>query len=79
MESKTNNNGCISIVAYFVLALQAIFIILKLVKQIEWNWVWVLSPTIVFLGISGIIFVIIAVITMIVFFKTKGTIDKWSK
>lgn len=41
---KTNNK---SEVTATVEVLQLIFIVLKLVKVIDWSWWWVLSPTII--------------------------------
>ena len=42
----------------FSSALTLIFIVLKLVKVIDWKWIWVLSPLWISAGI-GIIFLII--------------------
>lgn len=42
MSNKSSNNGGIG----FFGLLQIVFIVLKLIKAISWNWFWVLSPTI---------------------------------
>lgn len=42
---NNENNANVSSGIGFIEALQIVFIVLKLVKVINWNWVWVLSPT----------------------------------
>ncbi len=49
----------------FSSALTLIFIVLKLVKVIDWKWIWVLSPLWISAGI-GIIFLIILLIVILV-------------
>lgn len=40
MENKNNSRGGVG----FVGLLQIAFIVLKLTGQINWSWLWVLSP-----------------------------------
>lgn len=61
MENKVTYRGLI------VLILGSVFITLKLTNIITWRWWWVLSP----FWISGIIFIIIASITIIAMFMVK--------
>lgn len=46
----------------FVGLLTIVFIVLKLLKVINWSWVWVLSPIWISLGLILLIFVIFYVI-----------------
>ena len=41
VTNNTNNNNGIG----FIGALQIAFIVLKLLKVINWKWLWVLAPT----------------------------------
>lgn len=45
--------------------LQIVFIVLKLTDNLDWNWFWVLSPTIlpIFTFIAFVIIVTIAIVT----------------
>lgn len=44
MKNNENNVNVSSGIG-FIEVLQIVFIVLKLVKVINWSWVWVLSPT----------------------------------
>lgn len=44
MKNNENNVNVSSGIG-FMEALQIVFIVLKLVKAINWSWIWVLSPT----------------------------------
>ena len=57
MNSKTVKSGGMG----FISILTLIFIVLKLTNNIDWSWLWVLSP----LWISTILFIIILAIIMI--------------
>ena len=57
-NSSSNASGGID----FVGLLTIVFIVLKLLDKIDWDWVWVLSP----LWISGIS-VALAVLVLIIF------------
>lgn len=52
--NKTNNSGIT-----FIGLLQISFIVLKLCKIINWSWIWVLSPTLIYILIILIICFII--------------------
>ncbi|MBR1527783.1 MAG: hypothetical protein IJ642_00605 [Oscillospiraceae bacterium] len=56
-NQKINSSGGIS----FTGLLQIVFITLKLLKVIEWSWVWVLSPT----WIGAIVFILALTIGLI--------------
>lgn len=60
---KGNNSSGIGTIGI----LQIVFITLKLTENIDWNWFWVLSPTILPIGIvltAGIIYALV-LLTMI--------------
>lgn len=57
IENKNYNYGI-----NFTELLQVAFIVLKLCKIINWSWWWVLSPTLIGLGIGLIIFIILAIL-----------------
>lgn len=47
----------IALILYFSgsvgLLAQIVFVVLKLLNKISWNWVWVLSPVWIYFGISA--------------------------
>ena len=47
----------IALILYFLgsvgLLAQIVFVILKLLHKISWNWVWVLSPVWIYFGLSA--------------------------
>lgn len=43
----------------FAEALTLVFITLKLTGQIDWNWIWVLSPIWISISILAVIFMVI--------------------
>lgn len=57
MNNKTVKSGGMGIISILTL----IFIVLKLTKNIDWSWLWVLSP----LWISTILFIARFAIIMI--------------
>ena len=59
---KSNNTSGIG----FIGMLQILFIALKLLGKIDWNWFWVLSPTLISLGLLVTIILIVTII------NTKG-------
>jgi hypothetical protein len=65
-QMKNNeNNVNVSSGIGFIEALQIVFIVLKLVKVINWSWIWVLSPT----WISLLITIICLLIAWIIYKK----------
>lgn len=71
-QMKNNeNNVNVSSEIGFIEALQIVFIVLKLVKVINWNWVWVLSPTWIPLLITIICLLIVRII-----YKIEGRNEK---
>ena len=52
MDKDTNNTGL-----EFSSVLTLIFVVLKLVKVIDWSWWWVLSPIWIDLGVTLLILV----------------------
>lgn len=56
MENKSN--GGIGFVGLLTIA----FIVLKLLKVINWSWVWVLSPIWIWLGLILIIAILYAIL-----------------
>lgn len=70
MKNNENNVNVSSEIG-FIEALQIVFIVLKLVKVINWNWVWVLSPTWIPLLITIICLLIVRII-----YKIEGRNEK---
>lgn len=58
MENNVNVSSGIG----FMGVLQIVFIVLKLVKVINWSWIWVLSPTWIPLSITIICLLIVWII-----------------
>ena len=54
--------------------LTLIFVVLKLIGAIDWSWWWVLSPTLITVGL-WIVFIVVYVIYLI--HEDKGKTDKW--
>ncbi len=69
MDNKTSNgaNGGIG----FVGLLTIVFITLKLLGKISWSWLWALSPIWISLALVLVGTVIITVVYVIKFFRTK--------
>lgn len=61
MENNENNVNVSSGIG-FMGVLQIVFIVLKLVKVINWSWIWVLSPTWIPLSITIICLLIVWII-----------------
>ncbi len=61
MENNENNVNVSSGIG-FMGVLQIVFIVLKLVKVINWSWIWVLSPTWIPLSITVICLLIVWII-----------------
>lgn len=59
----------IGLILYFLgsvgLLAQIVFIVLKLLNKISWNWVWVLSPVWIYFGISALMCLVAFVIVLI--------------
>lgn len=57
------------LILYFLgsvgLLAQIVFIILKLLNKISWNWVWVLSPVWIYFGLSALMCLVAFVIVLI--------------
>lgn len=56
------NNENVSSGIGFMGVLQIVFIVLKLVKVINWSWIWVLSPTWIPFSITVICLLIVWII-----------------
>jgi hypothetical protein len=61
MENNENNVNVSSGID-FMGVLQIVFIVLKLVKVINWSWIWVLSPTWIPFSITVICLLIVWII-----------------
>lgn len=61
MENNENNVNVSSGIGFMGI-LQIVFIVLKLVKVINWSWIWVLSPTWIPLSITIICLLIVWII-----------------
>lgn len=61
MKNNENNVNVSSGIG-FTGVLQIVFIVLKLVKVINWSWIWVLSPTWIPLSITIICLLIVWII-----------------
>lgn len=61
MENNENNVNVSSGIG-FMGVLQIVFIVLKLVKVINWSWIWVLSPTWIPFSITVICLLIVWII-----------------
>ena len=57
MENQNKNNTTTGI--SFTGLLTIVFIVLKLVKVIDWSWWWVLSPIWISIGVIGLIYFVI--------------------
>ena len=59
----------IGLILYFVgsvgLLAQIVFIVLKLLNKISWNWLWVLSPVWIYFGLSALMCLVVLVIVII--------------
>ena len=59
----------IGLILYFLgsvgLLAQIVFIVLKLLNKISWNWVWVLSPVWIYFGLSALMCLVAFVIVLI--------------
>ena len=64
MENQNKNNTTTGI--SFTGILTIVFIILKLVKVIDWSWWWVLSPIWISVGVGGLLSLIIYLVVRIV-------------
>lgn len=61
-----NNNTTTSVGGLgFVGTLQIVFIVLKLIKKIDWSWFWVLSPTWISAALTLLIIIVIITITIV--------------
>jgi uncharacterized membrane protein YdbT with pleckstrin-like domain len=63
-KSNTSKNGGIG----FTGLLQLVFITLKLLKVIDWSWVWVLAPVWI---TAGLVILVITVYLIALFFKAE--------
>lgn len=59
--SSENSSGASSAVSLSTL-LTVAFVVLKLCKVIDWSWWWVLSPTLISIGIGLLALIIIGII-----------------
>lgn len=67
MNTNNNNNKGATITGVtFTELLQLAFIILKLVKVINWSWFWVLAPTWISITAIIIVFIILLVIYAVI-------------
>ena len=59
----------IGLILYFLgsvgLLAQIVFVVLKLLNKISWNWVWVLSPVWIYFGLSALMCLVAFVIVII--------------
>ena len=59
----------IGLILYFLgsigLLAQIVFVVLKLLNKITWNWVWVLSPVWIYFGLSALMCLVAFVIVII--------------
>ena len=44
---------------------QIVFVVLKLLNKISWNWIWVLSPVWIYFGLSALMCLVAFVIVII--------------
>lgn len=73
-----NKNGGVSLLGI----LQIIFITLKLTGNIDWSWPWVLSPTLLPIGIvltAGVIYALVLIIMIGLGLKTYEEVLKKQK
>jgi len=61
MSDQVVNSGGIG----FCGLLTIVFIVLKLTHVINWSWWWVLSPSLISLGLALILFIIAVIIIII--------------
>lgn len=58
--------------SFFFAGLCLILLYLKLTGQIAWSWWWVLSPLWVPLAVASVVFLVIALVTLFVFYVLDG-------
>lgn len=63
MSENNTNNGGIGFIGLLTIA----FVVLKLTHVIDWSWWWVLSPSLISLGLCVIVF-----LAAFLFFLGKG-------
>lgn len=64
---KDDNSGSVAVGGGgvgFCSILTVVFIILKLCKVIDWNWFWVLSPTIFSASLWLLLFIVVIIIAI---------------
>lgn len=71
MNNKTSSSGM-----GFFGVLGTIFIVLKLLKVIDWPWLWVLSPFWIGLIISIVVFTIVFIV---IYYEDKKYSKKYQK
>lgn len=63
MSENNTNNGGIGFIGLLTIA----FVVLKLTHVIDWSWWWVLSPSLISLGLCVLVF-----LAAFLFFLGKG-------
>lgn len=61
-NSSSNASGGIS----FVGLLTIVFIVLKLLDKIDWDWVWVLSPLWISVALAVMVLIIFGIVYMFI-------------
>jgi ABC-type nickel/cobalt efflux system permease component RcnA len=64
-NNNSNSSSGMGCGGFFAALLTVAFVVLKLCNVIDWSWWWVFSPLWITVGISLLIIVIIAIITLI--------------
>ena len=59
--SKETSNAAASSLSLSTL-LTVAFVVLKLCKVIDWSWWWVVSPTLISMGIGIVLLIILAIV-----------------
>lgn len=66
--SDTNDSGGTGCTGLLAVGLTILFVWMKLTNQIQWEWLWVLSPLWIYFAI-GVVIILIAVLVAAFFGK----------
>ena len=77
MDKKSSNSG-LSLSG----VLTVVFVVLKLVGVIDWSWWWVVSPTLISIGLTTLIIIGFSIYSAYIDTKyeltsKKGKYDRW--
>lgn len=71
-QMKNNEDRNAEVIACLGVLLTIVFVVLKLLKIINWPWGWVLSPILIPVGISAVIVILVIMISIVINGNGKG-------